>query len=118
MTVPEWLTGPWVRTARSIDDGTPDECSDVVWIQVGPWFADVRLPRPGRAPRHAFDEAHAFSGRLEVLDSTGRGARVAWHHDLDSFDPGAGGGDGDGHDPDTAVVELPGQVKLTFTAAV
>lgn len=102
MTVPTWVTGPWVRTARSIDDGPPDECSDVVWLQVGPWFADIRLPRPGRAPTHAFDAAHAFSGRLEVLVIEGPGSRVAWHHDLDSLDPG-GSPVGD---PDSAVVEV------------
>ena len=87
--VPTWITGAWIRTARSIGDGPPDECSDVVWLQVGPWFADLRLPRPGRVAAHAYDEAHAFSGRLEVLStggdaSLGDGARVAWHHDLDT----------------------------------
>ena len=101
-TVPAWLCGPWVRTARTIDDAPPEECSDVVWLQVGPWFADLRLPRPGRTPTHPFDTAHAFSGRLEVLGPVGGGARVAWHHDLDTdaSDPG------DDHtgDPDTAVV--------------
>lgn len=102
MTVPGWITGPWVRTARSIDDGPPDECSDVVWLQVGCWFADLRLPRPGRAPAHAFDVAHAFSGRLEVLATEGPGARVAWHHDLDSLDPGGS----HAGDPDSAAVEV------------
>jgi hypothetical protein len=102
VTVPPWVTGPWVRTARSIDCGPPDECSDVVWLQVGPWFADLRLPRPGRAAAHAFDTAHAFSGRLEVLGAGGPGARVAWHHDLDSLDrDGSEPGD-----PDTADVEV------------
>jgi hypothetical protein len=102
VTVPPWVTGPWVRTARSIDDGAPDECSDVVWLQVGPWFADLRLPRPGRAAGHAFDAAHAFSGRLEVVGAEGAGARVAWHHDLDSLQP-----DGDhAGEPDSAVVQV------------
>lgn len=101
MTVPPWLTGPWVRTARTIDDGPPDECSDVVWLQVGPWFADLRLPRPGWVPAHAFDEAHAFSGRLEVRSPEGPGARVAWHHDLDSLDPRGEQTGG----PDSAMVE-------------
>jgi hypothetical protein len=102
VTVPPWLTGPWVRTARSIDDGPPDECSDVVWLQVGPWFADLRLPRPGCAGTHAFDTAHAFSGRLEVIGSEGPGLRVAWHHDLDSIDPdGSHPGE-----PDSAVVQV------------
>jgi hypothetical protein len=96
------VTGTWIRTARSIDDGPPDECSDVVWLQVGPWFADLRLPRPGRAGLHAFDTAHAFSGRLEVLGTEESGTRVAWHHDLDSFDHhGTAAGE-----PDSAVVQV------------
>ena len=100
MTVPAWITGAWVRTARSLDDGPPDECSDVIWLQVGPWFVDLRLPRPGREPSHPFDEPHAFSGRLEVVSREGAGARVAWHHDLDTLAPGVGH-DGD---PDAADV--------------
>jgi len=98
--VPGWLEGAWVRASRSIGDGPPAECSDVVWLQVGRWFADLRLPRPGRRARHPFDEAQAFSGRLAVLDGSGASARVAWHHDLDSL-----AGDG-GHvgPPDEATV--------------
>jgi hypothetical protein len=95
------VTGPWIRTARSIKDGPPDECSDVVWLQVGPWFADLRLPRPGRAPGNVFGRAHAFSGRLEILDAGGPGARVAWHHDLDSLDR-----DGSPAEPDSARVQV------------
>ena len=102
--VPDWINGAWIRTARSIDDGPPDECSDVVWLQVGPWFADLRLPRPGRVAAHAYDAAHAFSGRLEVVSTDGcgpgDGARVAWLHDLDT----AGHEEGYGHEPDTADV--------------
>ncbi|HEX7444567.1 MAG TPA: ABC transporter permease [Acidimicrobiales bacterium] len=94
------MASDFARTARSIDDGPPDECGDVIWLQVGPWFADLRLSRPGRDPAHPFDEAHAFSGRLEVLPTEGAGARVAWHHDLDTLDPG---GEHDG-DPDAAGV--------------
>ena len=101
-TTPDWLEGAWVRSSRSIDDGPPDECSDVVWLQVGPWFADLRLPRPGRCAAHAFDEAHAFSGRLAVLADDGPGARVAWHHDLDTAAPA----DGHAGDPDEADVAV------------
>ncbi len=96
--IPDWLRGAWVRAGRSIANGPPGECSDVVWLQVGPWFADVRLPRPGRAAGHAFDEAHAFSGLLEVLTPGDDGTRVAWHHDLDSAVHSG--------DPDTAVVAV------------
>jgi len=94
--VPDWLDGAWVRDGRSIADGPPMECSDVVWLQVGCWFADLRLPRPGRPAVHAFDRAHAFSGLLEVAGPAVGNARVAWHHDLDSA--------GHGGNPDTAVL--------------
>lgn len=79
-----WLTGAWVRTARAFGDGPPGECSDVVWVQAGPWFADFRLPRPGAAPDHPFDQRHAFSGILEVRQAVDTSATVAWHHDLDT----------------------------------
>ena len=98
--MPAWLEGAWVRAQRSIGDAPPAECSDVVWLQVGPWFADLRLPRPGRRARHPFDEAHAFSGRLAVRGADGPSARVAWLHDLDSL-AGADGHDGP---PDEATV--------------
>jgi hypothetical protein len=80
----EWLTGAWVRTARAYGDGPPGECSDVVWVQAGPWFADFRLPRPGAAPAHPFDQSHAFSGVLEVRSAVDTSATVAWRHDLDT----------------------------------
>jgi hypothetical protein len=79
-----WMEGAWVRSARAYGSGPPGECSDVIWIQVGEWFADFRLPRPGGTASHPFDRAHAFSGVLEVLDSSGTSATVAWHHDLDT----------------------------------
>lgn len=74
------------------------ECTDVIWVQVGPWFADVRVPRPGQHPRHAFDEAHAFSGTLEIVSGGADGAEVAWHHDLDTVVHE------DDHEPDAAAV--------------
>lgn len=95
---PDWLAGAWIRAGRSIADGPPIECSDVVWLQVGPWFADVRVPRPGRVVPHAFDSAHAFSGRLVCLEPCDDGLRVAWDHDLDTDDREGG--------PDTASLAL------------
>jgi hypothetical protein len=92
-----WLDGAWVRHRRSLDGGLPIECSDVVWLQWGPWFADFRLPRPGRRAEHHFDLAHAFSGRLAVAeagDPLGPGAAVVWHHDLDTAPPPGGEPDG------------------------
>ncbi len=97
---PAWLAGAWIRTNRSIALDPPLECSDVIWLQVGPWFADLRLPRPGQVAHHAFDEAHAFSGWLEVVIDQGDGAQVAWHHDLDTTPHVAG------QEPDAAGVEV------------
>ncbi len=115
--VPAWISGAWIRSLRSIDDSPPLECSDVVWLQVGPWFADVRLPRPGRTATHPYDVAHAFSGRLEVTSTTGAGARVVWHHDLDTagHHP-ADAGASDDAGPDTADVEVRDGVLIEFGA--
>jgi hypothetical protein len=92
-----WLDGAWIRHSRSLGGGLPTECSDVVWLQWGRWFADFRLPRPGRQAVDQFDVAHAFSGRLAVTeagDPVGPGATVLWHHDLDTAPPPGGEPDG------------------------
>ena len=114
--VPAWVTGAWIRRERSIDGEPPTECSDVVWLQVGPWFADLRLPRPGRNALHAYDAAHAFSGRLEVGSVNGSCARVTWHHDLDTgvHDGASDGVHEEGSDcgPDSADVEVRDDVLI------
>lgn len=97
--VPAWLHGAWIRRHRSFGDGPVGERSDVAWLQVGPWFADLRVPRLGQQADHPFDQARAFSGRFEVIETHSRGATVAWHHDIDT-QAGTGG------EPDTAVVTL------------
>lgn len=61
------------------------EPSLAVWFQVGPWFADIRVPRLTRHPPRArkldeLDRAQAFSGRL-VRD----GCLVRFLHDLDTL---------------------------------
>jgi hypothetical protein len=98
-TPPIWLTGAWIRQARTFDDGQPTECSDVAWLQVGRWFADFRIPRPGQKAVHPFDVAQASSGRLDVVNVSDRSASVTWRHDLDTEDRAAS-------DPDTAQVAL------------
>jgi hypothetical protein len=80
-----WLDGVWVREARSVDGGPFFECADVHWLQVGPWFADVRVPRPHRAVSHPLDLAQGFSG---VVDTNG--TTVTWTHDLDTLDRPSG----------------------------
>jgi hypothetical protein len=76
-----WLDGVWAREARSVDGGPFFECSDVHWLQVGAWFADVRVPRPHRAVSHPLDLAQGFSGVVET-----KGTTVTWTHDLDTLD--------------------------------
>jgi hypothetical protein len=102
-----WMDGAWVRSARAYGGGPPGECSDVVWVQVGRWFADFRLPRPGVSASHPFDRVHAFSGVLEVFDAVGTSATVRWHHDLDT-DHTASDGPGDGGSPDAGRLALGG----------
>jgi hypothetical protein len=93
------LQGTWIRLSRSFDGGHVGECSEVAWLQVGPWFADLRIPRPGQRADHPFDQARAFSGRFEVIEAHSREATVVWHHDIDT-ETTAGG------EPDTAAVAL------------
>jgi hypothetical protein len=105
------MDGAWVRSARAFGGGPPDECSDVVWVQVGRWFADFRMPRPGAPANHPFDRAHAFSGVLEVLDTVGTSATVTWHHDLDS-EQATASGSGDAGGPDAGHLALAGGVLV------
>ena len=55
------------------------EPSLVIWLQVGPFFADIRLPRPGRYSTHSLDAAQGFSGTLCLDNGLAR-----WRHDLDT----------------------------------
>jgi hypothetical protein len=80
-----WLDGVWVREARSVDGGPFFECTDVHWLQVGPWFADVRVPRPRHTVSHPLDLAQGFSGVVDTNGST-----VTWTHDLDTMDRPSG----------------------------
>jgi hypothetical protein len=74
-----WLEGLWVRDSRSIDGGPFVEHTDVYWLQVGPWFADVRSPRAGHTVSHPLDLAQGFSGMVST-----NGTMVTWTHDLDT----------------------------------
>ena len=104
-----WLTGAWVRSARTYGGGPPSECSDVVWVQVGPWFADFRLPRPGASSTHPYDRARAFSGVLDVRHAEGTTATVEWHHDLDTDHADDGPGDAA---PDAGTLALGGGLLI------
>ena len=80
---PQWLQGVWRRAGRAIDGQPPEEVSDVVWAQVGTYFADVRVPVPasgdGSAGLCYLDGPQAFSGSL-----VHNGDTVTWRHDLDT----------------------------------
>jgi hypothetical protein len=79
------LDGVWVREARSVDDGPFVECTDAYWLQAGPWFVDVRLPRSELSVSHPLDLAQGFSGLVCTQGST-----VTWTHDLDTLARPAG----------------------------
>lgn len=90
------LQGLWRREGRSVTGEPVGEVSSVVWAQVGPWFADVRQPRPGAPRLTHLDEAQAFSGAVRCSGGT-----VTWTHDLDSLRRRPG------HE-DSALVEIDG----------
>jgi len=75
------LEGAWHREGRSLSDSPTAEVADVVWLQVGRHFCDLRTPHPDTdAAAVVLDMPQAFSGTVEV------DAGVIWfHHDLDSL---------------------------------
>lgn len=74
------IQGAWRRDGRRLDDGPWDEVSDVLWLQVGVRFCDLRTACAGTAPSHGLDLAQAFSGTVEVAHGD-----ITFHHDLDSL---------------------------------
>ena len=76
---PTSVAGAWERRGRSIAEEPRTEPSLVIWLQVGPFFADIRLPRPGRYSTHFLDHTQGFSGTLCLDNGLAR-----WRHDLDT----------------------------------
>jgi hypothetical protein len=74
------VQGAWRRECRRVDGGPWEEVSDVLWLQVGCHFCDVRTPIPPSDPTHGLDLAQAFGGTVKVA----RG-EIAFHHDLDTL---------------------------------
>jgi hypothetical protein len=86
---PAWLEGAWRREGLAIDGGPLVERSDVLWLQVGWFFADLRAPRLAGDPEASdLDVAQAFSGRIDY-----QSPRVTWFHDLDTTARPAGHAD-------------------------
>ncbi len=69
---PSSLTGAWRRHGIAFDGGEAVETSNVVWLQAGDVFADLRMPAtPEGAPA-------SFAG-----STTWDGNRLRWVHELD-----------------------------------
>ncbi len=66
------FVGAWQRRSIAIDGGAHSEPADVLWLQAGNAFADLRIPR---APDVAPD---AFAGI-----TTYECPALTWHHTLD-----------------------------------
>jgi len=74
------LQGAWRREGRSLSDAPSVERAEVVWLQVGRHFCDLRTPYPQMDPTHVLDQPQAFSGTVR-LDA----GSISFHHDLDSL---------------------------------
>jgi len=75
------LDGAWRRVGLSVDGEPFAEHSDVLWLQVGRYFADLRAPWEAVEPaRHLLDAAQAFTGRSTYDPPT-----MTWRHDLDTM---------------------------------
>ena len=89
---PGWIQGIWRRHGRLLSTGSgntsgggahleeTEEVSDVLWIQAGAYFADVRVARPGIGSWSELDQTQAFSGHVTFDCPV-----VTWHHELDTI---------------------------------
>jgi hypothetical protein len=74
------LQGAWRRDGRTFSDDPLTEVADVLWLQAGRHFCDLRTLRPAMAAASPLDQPQAFSGTVVV--SAGN---ISFHHDLDSL---------------------------------
>lgn len=94
-SVPATLTGLWRREVITAP-GLRDETTQVVWLQTGRWYVDLRIEadRPGPAASDgfaAYDDAallalartQGFAGQFSVSRET-----CLWRRDLDHQPPG------------------------------
>jgi hypothetical protein len=94
------VQGAWRRDVRRFGDGPAEEVSDVLWLQVGRHFCDLRTALPGRKVTETLDLPQAFAGIVEV--SAGA---ITFQHDLDSLDR-------DPAHPDMSTVHRIGEVMF------
>jgi hypothetical protein len=74
------LQGAWRRDGRTLEGGPSTEVADVLWVQVGRYFCDLRTVLPQTDSPHVLDQPQAFSGTVRVS-----GGDISFHHDLDSL---------------------------------
>lgn len=74
------IQGAWRRDGRRLNDADWMEVSDVLWLQAGQLFCDLRTALPGPPVTAALDLPQAFAGRVSVAAGD-----IAFHHDLDSL---------------------------------
>lgn len=95
--IPDRFRGVWQRVSLSVDGGPWCEPAQVIWVQTGSVFGDIRQPFAGRSDEHP---TMSFAGTVSWDEP-----RLRWHHQLDLYsDPGAPDDDND----DTAVVSWHG----------
>jgi hypothetical protein len=74
--------------------------SDVLWLQAGRHFCDLRRALPGHGSSHPLDLPQAFSGTVEVA-----AGEIAFFHDIDSVVR-------DASHPDQSTVHRAGEVLM------
>jgi len=75
------IQGTWQREGRILDGGDWEEPSEVLWLQVGRHFCDLRTVRTGAEAACVLDQVQSFSGTVQVKEGA-----ISFHHDLDSLD--------------------------------
>jgi hypothetical protein len=85
--IPDRFRGVWQRVSLSVDGGPWCEPAQVIWVQTGSVFGDIRLAFEGRADEHP---TMSFAGTVSWEEP-----RLRWHHKLDLY---AGAEDDDSDD--------------------
>ena len=79
--IPDRFRGVWQRVSLSVDGGPWGEPAQVIWVQAGAVFGDIRLPFEGRADEHP---TMSFAGTISWDEP-----QLSWNHKLDLYnDPG------------------------------